>query len=198
MINRKFFFDQAKNTLFGGNLSTKQINGLTTILDEWDANYADNDDRWLAYMLATAHHETGRTMQPIEEWGKGKGKPYGSRLKMTKGKNKKNIPYTDTTEIFYGRGFVQLTWYENYDKAGLKLNQDFLHNAAGVMELSNAAQIMFMGMTRGWFTGAKLSSFFNPTTEDWKNARKIINGLDKWDLIKDHALKYYACISHTL
>jgi putative chitinase len=198
MINRKFFFDQARNTLFGGSLNTKQVNGLTIILDEWDTNYAQNDDRWLAYILATTHHETGRTMQPIEEWGKGKGLPYGSLLKMTKNKNGKRIPYSDTPELFYGRGFVQLTWYENYDKAGKKLGKDFLHNAAGVMEMSNATKIMFFGMTEGWFTGAKLSSFFNPNTEDWKNARKIINGLDKWDLIKDHSLKYYAAISHTI
>lgn len=53
-------------------------------------------------------------------------------------------------------------------------------------------------MTEGWFTGTKLSSFFNPTTEDWKNVRKIINGLDKWDLIKDYVLKHYASISHTI
>lgn len=198
MINKKFFFDQVKLRLFGGSMNTKQVNGLNTILEEWETNYAKNDDRWLAYMLATAHHETGRTMQPIEEWGKGKDRPYGTRLKMAKDKNGKRIPYTDTTEIFYGRGFVQLTWYENYDKAGKKLGQDFLHNAAGVMKPSNATKIMFLGMTEGWFTGAKLSTFFNATTEDWKNARKIINGTDKWDLIKDHALKYYSAISHTV
>jgi hypothetical protein len=198
MINRKFFFDHAKLNLFGGSMNTKQVNGLTAILDEWEANYSHNDDRWLAYMLATTHHETGRTMQPIEEWGKGKGLAYGSQLKMTKDKTGKRIPYTDTIELFYGRGFVQLTWYENYDKAGEKLGVDFLHNASGVMELSNATKIMFFGMTEGWFSGVKLSNYFNPTTEDWKNARKIINGLDKCDLIKDYALKYYASISHTI
>jgi len=198
MINRKFFFDQTKITLFGGKFNTRQVNGLTTILDEWEANYSKNDDRWLAYMLGTTHHETGRTMQPIEEWGKGKNLPYSSRLKMTKDRNGKRIPYFDTSELFYGRGFVQLTWYENYDKAGKKLGKDFLHNAAGVMETTHATKIMFYGMTEGWFTGLKLSHYFNPTTEDWKNARRIINGLDKWDLVKDHALKYYSAISYTV
>jgi putative chitinase len=198
MINRKFFFDFARVNLFGGALTAKQVTGISTILDEWEKNYAKKDDRWLAYMLATAHHETGRTMQPIEEWGKGKGHPYGTRLKMAKNSAGKRIAYTDTNELFYGRGFVQLTWYENYDKAGKKLAKNFLQNAAGVMELSNATKIMFFGMTEGWFTGVKLSNYFNATTEDWKNARKIINGLDKWDLIKDYALKYYACISYTV
>lgn len=192
MINRKFFFDHVRLHLFGGKLTTQQVNGLTAILNEWETNYAAKDDRWLAYMLATTHHETGRAMMPVEEWGKGKNLPYGARIKMSR------KPYTDTNEIFYGRGFVQLTWYENYAKAGQKLDKDFLHNAAGVLELGAATKIMFYGMTEGWFTGAKLERFFNPTTEDWKNARKIINGLDKADLIKDYALQYYAAISHTV
>jgi len=192
MINRKFFFDHSRLNLFGGSLNTAQVQGITAILDEWDANYSQSDDRWLAYMLATTHHETGRTMQPIEEWGKGKNMVYGTRVKMNRN------PYTDTNEIFYGRGFVQLTWYENYDRAGKELGVDFLHNAAGVMQLSNATKIMFLGMMEGWFTAKKLGNYFNPTTEDWLNARKIINGTDKADLIKDYALKYYASISHTM
>ncbi len=75
MINRKFFFTSARTNLFGGSMTAKQVQGLTAILNEWEAKYAAKDDRWLAYMLATAHHETGRTMQPIEEWGKGKKPP---------------------------------------------------------------------------------------------------------------------------
>ncbi len=191
MINRKFFFDQVKASLFTNSLTPKQVQGLNAILDEWEANYAQQDERWLAYMLATTHHETGRTMQPIEEIGKGKNYPYGKKVKQDK------KPYTDTDEIFYGRGFVQLTWYENYDKAGKKLGKDFLHNAAGVMELTNATKIMFLGMTEGWFTARKLSQYFNPTTEDWLNARKIINGLDKAEDIKNYALKYKASINHS-
>jgi putative chitinase len=197
MINRKFFFDHAKKYLFDGKFTQKQVTGITAILDEWEKNYATKDDRWLAYMLATTHHETDRTMQPIEEYGKGKGKPYGSRLKLAKNKGK-HIAYTDSTEIFYGRGFVQLTWYENYDKAGKKLGKNFLKDAKGVMQLENATKILFLGMIEGWFTGVKLEKYFNTKTNDWKNARRIINGLDKWDLIKDHALKYYAAISYTL
>ncbi len=46
---------------------------MTAILNYWEANYAKKDDRWLAYMFATAHHETDRKIQAIEEYGKGKG-----------------------------------------------------------------------------------------------------------------------------
>ena len=66
-INRKFFFDHARLTLFDGRISPSQLDGLTTILDTWEPAMAASDDRWLAYMLGTAHHETGRTMQPVRE-----------------------------------------------------------------------------------------------------------------------------------
>ncbi|MBS1644480.1 MAG: hypothetical protein JST36_05520 [Bacteroidetes bacterium] len=192
MINRKFFFDHVRQTLFDGKLKLSQVNGLNAILDEWEKNWAKNDDRWLAYMLATAHHETDRTMQPIEEYGKGKNYAYGKHLKMTR------KAYTDTPALFYGRGFVQLTWYENYQKAGKKLKVDLLHHPELALDLSNATKIMFYGMTEGWFTGKKLSQYFNPTTSDWANARRIINGKDKAQLIASHALNYYSSISYTL
>ena len=191
MINRKFFFDQARTYLFGGALKQSQVNGMTTILDAWEESWSEKDDRWLAYMLATAHHETDQSMKPIEEYGKGQGRTYGQNLKMD------GTRYTNTTNIFYGRGFVQLTWYENYDKAGKKLGQDFIKNPALVMRLDNAGEIMFNGMNEGWFTGKKLSNYFNSTTEDWVSARRIINGLDKANLIEGYGKHYYAAISHT-
>lgn len=191
MINRKFFFDNVRSQLFDGRLTQKQVNGLTAILNEWEKNYAKKDDRWLAYMLATTHHETDRTMSPIEEYGKGKGRKYGKRIKMN-GK-----AYTNTTNIFYGRGFVQLTWYENYEKAGKKLKADFINNPKLTLELKYATPIMFLGMIEGWFTGKKLSQYFNNTKEDWTNARRIINGTDKANLIASYAKKYYSSISYT-
>ena len=192
MLNRKFFFTQVRTYLFGGTLKQSQVDGLNVILEEWEAHWAKKDDRWLAYMLATAHHETDRTMQPIEEYGKGKNRKYGEKYKMD------GTRYTDTGNIFYGRSYVQLTWYENYAKAGKKLGQDFLQNPQLVMRPDNASEIMFYGMTEGWFTGRKLGDYFSASVQDWRNARRIINGLDKADLIAGYAQQYYAAISHTV
>lgn len=191
MINRLFFFTQIRQTLFGGRFKQSQVDGISAILDEWEKNNSKKDDRWLAYMLSTTHHETAATMQPIEEYGKGRGRPYGKNLKMNRRR------YTNTGNLFYGRGFVQLTWYENYEKAGKKLKQDFIAHPEKVMDLQNATKILFTGMTEGWFTGRKLSTYFNDKKEDWRNARRIINGLDRADWVADYARKYYAAISYT-
>lgn len=175
-INRKFFFDYVRLHLFGGSLKQSQVDGLTSILDYWENGFANKDDRWLAYMFATAHHETDRKFQAIEEYGKGKGKKYP--------------PY-------YGRGLVQLTWDYNYKKMGKQFDVDLLNHPEKALDLDLAVKIMFYGMTNGSFTGKKLSAYFNPNKGEWVNARKIINGLDKANLIAGYGKQFYAAISYT-
>jgi hypothetical protein len=67
-INRQFFFDQVNLRLFDGKLPAKAKDSLNQILDYWEANQAGADERWLAYALGTAHHETDRTFGPIREY----------------------------------------------------------------------------------------------------------------------------------
>ena len=184
MINRKFFFDYVRSHLFDGKLSQKQVAGANAILSEWDAKYAKKDDRWLAYMFATTHHETDRTIQPIEEYGKGKGLEYGKRDPVT-------------GQTYYGRGFVQLTWKRNYASMGKKLQVDLLNHPERALDLAVATQVLFQGMMEGSFTGVKLANYFSSDKDDWVNARRIINGLDKANLIATYAKTYYAAISHT-
>lgn len=66
-MDRAKFFASARSALFGGKLTQGQVDGITAILDGWQASQM-TDVRWLAYMLATAYHETARTMQPIAEY----------------------------------------------------------------------------------------------------------------------------------
>lgn len=184
MINRKFFFDHVRIHLFGGSLKKAQVNGMTRILDEWERAHRNKDDRWLAYMLATTHHETDRTMQPIEEYGKGRGREYGK-------------PDPVSGQAYYGRGFVQLTWKTNYEKMKRKLGMNLVDKPELALELNAATRIMFRGMMDGDFTGKKLFDYFSPAREDWVRARKIINGMDRANLVAEHAKNYYAAISHT-
>jgi hypothetical protein len=184
LINRNFFFTQVRRTLFTGSLRQTQVDGINAILDGWEAKYAADDDRWLAYALATTYHETDQQMQPIEEYGKGRGQPYGK-------------PDPATGQTYYGRGFVQLTWNYNYQKMSELLGVDFYHHPDLALDLDNATNILFIGMIEGLFTGKSLRNYFSGTTEDWVNARRIINGLDKAQAIAAYGHSFYAAISYT-
>jgi hypothetical protein len=169
-IRRKVFFDEVRQGLFGRTLTQGQVEGMEAILDEWE-DRGLTDLRWLAYMLATVKWETARTMQPIEEYGKGEGHAYG-------------IPDPETGETYYGRGYVQLTWKQNYATMSRLLGVDLVKIPSLALNELIATQILFEGMLKaesgvGDFTGVSLERYFNDTTEDWVNARRIINGTDK-------------------
>lgn len=163
MIDRKKFFDGVRNRLFNGTLTQPQVDGLNGILGEWDNRYLNGDLRWLAYILATAKHETNETMQPVREayW-------------LSENWRKANLRYYP----YYGRGFCQLTWKSNYEKFGARLGLDLVDNPDLALELDAATRILFDGMVDGLYTGVGLPRYFNSETDDWLNARRIVNGTD--------------------
>lgn len=75
-MDRKIFFDGVRNYPSNGKLTKCQVDGMEVILNEWQQRQL-TDSRWLAYILATAYHETAFTMEPIDEYGKGRGREYG-------------------------------------------------------------------------------------------------------------------------
>ena len=171
-FDEKTYFDMVRESLFGGELNQGQVNGQKFILASWTKDPTTTDLRWLAYALATTKHETASTMLPIEEYGKGKGMPYGK-------------PDPETKQTYYGRGFVQLTWRDNYVKATNELNlegpDDLEWHAERALDPVIAADIMFLGMAEGWFRGDKhgrqtLLRYFDDDTDDSYGAREIING----------------------
>lgn len=171
--------------VFGTSLSQSQVSGMESLLDE--AINRAVPLKHFAYMLATAYHETAHTMQPIREIGKGKGRKYG----------KPTDPYG---HVYYGRGFVQLTWIENYAKASKALGVNFVKDPDRVMEPKLAAAIMFVGMAEGWFAGdAKgrhtLVRYILGTKVDYVGARRIINGTDKAGLIAGYAKAFETALT---
>lgn len=182
-MDRQKFFKVVRQNF--GALKQTQVNGFNAVLDAWQAPGL-TDLRWLAYMLATAWHETAATMQPIAEYGKGKGRPYGK-------------PDPRTGQIYYGRGYVQLTWYDNYKKMGGLLGVDLLNNPDLALDPKIAADIMFEGMTTGKsfagdFTGKHLGNYFNKTQDDPIGARRIINGTDWAKLIAGYHSRFLAAV----
>ena len=188
MPDTKEFYAEIR-LLFGGHLKQSQVDGIQAILKA-TADAGITDDRKTAYILATVFHETAKTMQPINEFGKGTGHDYGKKLKMGGGPGKR-IPYTTPDELYYGRGYVQLTWYENYESMGKLLHIDLLDNPDLALQPAIAAAIMIKGMTKGSFTGVGLDRYFTDQRTDWVNARKIINGLDQAQTIAGYAKTFY-------
>jgi putative chitinase len=181
-FNRAKFYDGVRAGPFPGRLSPGQVGGLETILNEWERR-GMTDLRWLAYMLATTFHETDQKMQPIEEYGRGRRKTYG-RIDPETGK------------AYFGRGYVQLTWRANYETMGRLLGLDLVRHPELALQPDVATQIMFEGMTRGLsrrgdFTGKSLEHYFTDQKSDWRNARRIINGTDRADLIAGYAKQLF-------
>lgn len=191
-MNRQTFFNEIRSTLFSGRLTQSQVDGMNFKLTAW-VQSGLTDIRWLAYMLATVFHETGKKMIPIEEYGKGRGKTYGQKLKHN------HKPYTWPDKLYYGRGDVQLTWYENYELMGKLLGIPLLEQPELALVPEISAKIMIEGMTKGKsnqgdFTGVSLENYFNTTKDDPVNARRIINGLDKAKLIEGYHNRFLSAI----
>jgi putative chitinase len=164
MIDRDAYFDKVRDSMFSGAMTQQQVDGQNVILALWDYQATGTpmrDLRWLAYMLATVYHECATKMWPVIEYG--------------------NTAYLESREYwpYIGRGFVQLTWEENYDKAsaalGLIDDRDLVDFPNMALDSLIAARIMFRGMAEGWFTGHKLGDFFSDEDDDPEGARLIIN-----------------------
>jgi putative chitinase len=150
---------------------------------------------WAAYMMATVEHETARTFIPIEEIGRGEGKPYGVVLQVAcacemTGNNRamrlgKAAQNSLRQNVYYGRGYVQLTWQSNYSRLGqaLGMGRLLMEQPEVALQPEIAYAILSYGMTRGVFTGKRLGNYLNTSGEDFVQARRIVNGLDFADEI---------------
>ena len=153
MIDRDAFFTSVRADPFGGNLVQSQVDGMNFLLDVWELRFPGSDIRWLAYCLATAFHETAQTMEPIPEYGEGDGHDYGEPAG----------PYGNR---YYGRGYVQLTWENNYKKGEMRLSEIYgvecsMHRYPHrMLEHEPAALILYDGAIQGWFTGAEARQLF--------------------------------------
>lgn len=186
-MNRRAFFDAIRNAPFPGALTAKQVDGIGPLIDAMeDAGWPL---AWAAYGLATAYHETAATMQPISERG---GDAYFRRMYDITGsrpalaRSMGNIFPGDGVR-YRGRGHVQLTWRDNYRKAGKKIGIDLEGKPDLALDPAVSARVLVEGMQAGWFTGRKNADYLNGPKPDYVNARRIINGTDKAALIASHA-----------
>jgi hypothetical protein len=110
-------------------------------------------------------------------------RPLGKDVKMgvtTSGIDAKYSANTGEERTYYGRGFVQLTWWANYANAGVMLGRglDLLFEPDLVDEPQTAYDIISTGMrTGGSFANRhKFADYFHDTHTDYVGARAMVNG----------------------
>ena len=185
-------FDIIRKTF--GKLSESQVSAFNHIVSAMDADKSISYPQG-AYILATIWHETATTMQPIAEYGKGKGRIYGTWYKNSKDQlytfkdGSKTTAYLqfDYPYLYYGRGETQNTWFTNYEKLSKVFGVDFLRNPDLLLTQEWSTPVTIYSMKTGLYTGKKLSDYINQSKKDYLNARRIINGMDKASLIAGYA-----------
>lgn len=129
----------------------------------------------IAYVMATVEWETAKTFKPVreafwlgEEWRK-------ERLRY--------YPY-------YGRGYVQLTWRNNYQRYSTLTGKDLVKNPDLALRPEIALFVLVHGFKTGTFTGRKIGDYIDSDRRNFVGARRCINGTDHDNDIAALALKY--------
>jgi hypothetical protein len=200
-INRQKFFAGYK-TAFGG-LTQGQVSGLESLLSSLERDKELPYITYMAYMLATLKHETADTFQPITEYG---GQSYFSKYDpvladtatrrataRANGNTQKGDGYK-----YRGRGFVQITWKNNYKRLGDAVGCDLVNYPEKALDPVVAYQVMSYGMRKGIFTGKKLADYMSANKADYREARRIINALDKADTIKNYAVNFEKILRNSI
>lgn len=196
VLDSATFFTYVRRAPFGNRLTQNQVDGLNALLEVWQRQYAAQDPRWLAYVLATAFHETGNQMQPVREGFK-KTDAEARRYVEAQGYRYAQ-PDPSTGLVYYGRGHVQLTWSKNYEAMGKALGLPLYEQPDLALQPDVSAQILFKGMVAGMFTGRKLADYFSLTANDPVGARAIVNGTDKAPLIATYHQQFLSAIQEAI
>ena len=198
----------AAGTMPLGDESKENLRKLIVGINEYYGMTGDQANLYeVAYMLATARHETYQftTGEYFSEKPEVGGISYFDKydpvlaptaaLRLIAKKNG-NTEEGDGFK-YRGRGCVHLTWKNNYIKFSNILGVDFVGDpdAAGIFK--HAVPIMIIGMKSGLFTGSKISAHINSKSINYRSARRVINGLDEADLIASYATKMQAILSET-
>jgi len=176
-------YSRIKNNLKNlGRLTGEQVQNAETIL-----NFCAKEkctERQAAYILATAWHES--RFRPVREC-----------FALSDASARRCVSFRAYGvvvhgNVYYGRGFVQLTWPSNYRKAEIWAGvPGLLKNPDKALDVRNATKILVKGMMEGRFTGKSLPDYIGSGVSDPLNARRVVNGTDRAELIAGH---YYGLL----
>jgi putative chitinase len=130
------------------------------------------DVRWAAYIMATCQHECA--YHPIEEFPASRnGRPYNNPVTVQCGGHA-------VQHVYYGRGYVQLTWENNYRSMGSLIGEDLVCHPERALDPDVAYKVLSIGLITGasFANGHKLSNYFYGPKCDYLHARMMVNGMD--------------------
>jgi predicted chitinase len=193
-LNRERFYAALKPALVA-SWRQDQVDGCERFLDHFETipglliNQA-------AYVLATAWHETAATMQPVTEYGSRRyiEERYDAFKGISAARRQRAREMGNTEPgdgwRYRGRGYVQLTWKNNYRRMGERLNVPLVDQPELANDPLIALQILWIGMQEGMFTGQRLGQHVNAHASQYVTARRVVNGLDQAKKIAGYAVLF--------
>lgn len=168
--------------LYRGNFSNGQFAGISAIVE--GGLWMGLPIPHIAYGAATAHHETGRRMQPVREGfcSTNEGSIRAVTRLYQQGIIRTNyaLPDPETGHSYYGRGLVQITWRDNYRKMGELVGIDLVNNPDLALDMEVSVKLLLLGSKLGMYRKGKSFSTMlpddPPSFSQYVRARDIING----------------------
>ncbi len=183
---RSRFFACLRKRLYAGTIPPGAVAGHEAIVDRWESLVPGGDRRQLAYVLATAFHETGGRLQPVEEnlnySAVGLRRTFPQRFSLEAAEECARRPEAIANRAyanrmgngdidsgdgyrFRGRGLVQITGRANYRAFGIEDRPE------AALEPERAVAILIDGMRNGRFTGNGSTTIFTAAAPTgWRHA----------------------------
>lgn len=160
----------------------------------------------LAYVLATGYLESGHSMKPIKETVQINHRdrnPSDAEVirRLDRAWARGQLPWVRRnywSTGYFGRGYVQITWEDNYKKFSPIVGIDLVADPSKALEPEIAVKILLEGMSKGLYTGKKLSDYITLHKSDFVGARRIVNGTNKAREFAAVAKSYDAALKNEL
>lgn len=189
----EYYMENCKTKPFNNVFQEHEKEAVSDIIDAFlEEGYTDI--RLLAYALATVRIECGSNMRPVREGFAATDAQARAHVKKYKRKYAEvyTFPGVPGDFCYYGRGLVQLTWYENYKKEGIQ------HDPDRALDPDFAARLLFKGLLDGRWNGRGKSLMYYLDKNDPVQARRTVNVLNKAELVADYYKDFLLALSKAM